>query len=225
MPTRLAFLEWATFYLTRSPLASLAAISRMASLVGEIHAAFSSISVTLTHIMSPILQASSTFSMRWSASLEMCTNYVLAGSQLHEGTEGHQAHHAAVVQLADLGDEHDIVDALLGGVAGREASGAAMDECQIIVNVDLGAGIGHDLLDDRTAPPMTSRMLSGLMCIMTILGRTGRLPYEARRCRRHDLVRISRPGVWVMSRSVLDDLHSQAVVLQVHLDGGDALLG
>ena len=43
---------------------------------------------------------------------------VLAGSQLHEGAEGHQAHHAAVVQLADLGDEHDIVDALLGGVAG-----------------------------------------------------------------------------------------------------------
>ena len=75
---------------------------------------------------------------------------VLAGSQLHEGTEGHQAHHAAVVQLANLGDKHDVVNALLGGVAGGGVGCGDVDGA-VIVNVDLGAGIGHDLLDDRTA--------------------------------------------------------------------------
>ena len=58
-------------YLIRSPAASLAAISFMASLWERFTRPFSSMSVTFTHIMSPILQASSTFSIRWSASLEM----------------------------------------------------------------------------------------------------------------------------------------------------------
>ena len=58
-------------YLMISPAASLARISFMASLWLRFTRPFSSISVTLTHIMSPTLQASSTFSMRLSASLEM----------------------------------------------------------------------------------------------------------------------------------------------------------
>ena len=37
-------------------------------------------SVTFTHIMSPTLQASSTFSIRWSASLEMWTSPSLPGA-------------------------------------------------------------------------------------------------------------------------------------------------
>ena len=41
----------------------------------------------------------------------------------------------------------------------------------------------------------------------------------------HDLVQDLAAGVIGDVQSVLDDLHGQAVVLQVHLDGGDALLG
>ena len=75
---------------------------------------------------------------------------VLARGDLDERAELHQAHNAAIVELADLGHEDDIVDALLrsvarGGVGGGDVDGA------VVVDVDLGAGIGNDLLDDAAA--------------------------------------------------------------------------
>ena len=75
---------------------------------------------------------------------------VLTGSKLHERTERHQAHDAAIVQRTDLGNKHDIVDALLGGVAGLCVDGGDEDGA-VIFDVDLRAGIGNDLLDDLAA--------------------------------------------------------------------------
>ena len=72
---------------------------------------------------------------------------VLAGGQLHEGAEGHQAHDAAIVQRADLGDEHDVVDALLRDGAALRVGGGDVDGA-VVVDVDLRAGVGDDLLND-----------------------------------------------------------------------------
>ena len=58
-------------YLTISPLAFFSSISFMASLRERLTRPFSSISVTLTHIISPMLHTSSTFSTRLLSSLEI----------------------------------------------------------------------------------------------------------------------------------------------------------
>ena len=72
---------------------------------------------------------------------------VLAGGQLHKGAELEDADHLAVVQAAHLGDEDDGLDHLLGGVAAGGVGGGDVDGA-VVLNVDLGAGLVGDLLDD-----------------------------------------------------------------------------
>ena len=150
---------------------------------------------------------------------------VLTGSQLHEGTEGHQAHHAAVVQLAHLGDEHDVIDALLGGITGGGIRRGDVDGA-VIVNVDLGAGIGHDLLDDGAALADDVPDVVGIDVHDDHLGCVAAdLLAGLGDDRQHDLVENLAAGIIGDVQRVLDDLHGQTVILQIHLDSGDALLG
>ena len=74
----------------------------------------------------------------------------LAGSDLHEGAEVHDAGDLAIEQIAHLGILGDGFDHLaglfaIGGVDCRDADGA------VVLDVDLGVGLGGDLLDDCAA--------------------------------------------------------------------------
>ena len=150
---------------------------------------------------------------------------VLARGDLDERAELHQAHNAAVVELADLGHEDDIVDALLrsvarGGVGGGDVNGT------VILDVDLGAGVGHDLLDDAAALADDLADALGIDVHGDHLGRV-LADLGARLCDagQHDLVEDLNARVIGNLEGVLDDGHGEAVVLEVHLNGGDALLG
>ena len=150
---------------------------------------------------------------------------VLARGDLDERAELHQAHDAAIVELADLGHEDDIVDALLrsvarGGVGGGDVDGA------VVVDVDLGAGIGNDLLDDAAALTDDLADALGVDVHGDHLGRIlADLGARLGDAGQHDLVEDLHARVIGDLKGVLDDGHRQAVVLEVHLDGGDALLG
>src|SRR5215468_2401704 len=75
---------------------------------------------------------------------------VLGAEEVHERTEVDDLHHRAVVDVTDLwlgGDRLDPVDRRLDGLAlgGRDLDGA------IVLDVDLGAGLLHDLADHLAA--------------------------------------------------------------------------
>ena len=149
---------------------------------------------------------------------------VLARGDLHEGAKLHQAHDAAVVQLADLGDKHDVVDALLRGVAGGGVGGGDVDGA-VVVNVDLRAGVGDDLLNDGAALADDLADAVGIDLHGDHLGRVGAdLRTRLGDAGQHDLVEDLHARVIGDVQRVLDDRHGQAVVLEVHLNGGDALL-
>ena len=148
---------------------------------------------------------------------------VLAGSQLDKRADGQDADDLAVVQLADLRHEADIVDHLLGGVAGGGVGRRDVDGA-VVVDVDLCAGFCHDLLDHGAAladdlADLVHVDLHGehLGCIL------GNMVARLGDAGDHDLVQDLKAGLAAALERVGDDLHGQAVVLEVHLDGGDAL--
>ncbi|CAN3989081.1 Guanine deaminase, partial [Dysosmobacter welbionis] len=96
----------------------------------------------------------------------------------------------------------------------------------VVVDVDLGAGVGHDLLDDLAAGADDLPDLGGVDVHGQHLGRVlADLLAGLGDGGQHDLIQDLAPGVIGDVQGLLDDLHGEAVVLQVHLDGGDALLG
>ncbi|CAN4071823.1 Crp/Fnr family transcriptional regulator, partial [Dysosmobacter welbionis] len=136
---------------------------------------------------------------------------VLAGGQLHEGAEGHQPHHAAVVQRAHLRDEHNVVNALLGGVAAGGVH-AGDEDGAVVVDVDLGAGVGHDLLDNLAAGADDLPDLGGINVHGQHLGRVlADLLAGLGDGGQHDLVQDLAPGVIGDVQGLLDDLHGEAV--------------
>ena len=102
---------------------------------------------------------------------------VVARSDLDERADRQDADDLAVVQGADLGDEADVVDHLLGGVARSGIDGGNKD-IAFVIDVDLGAGVGTDLLDglavslERRADRKSSRVrkseLVGLCILVAI---------------------------------------------------------
>ncbi len=66
------------------------------------------------------------------------------------------------VQLGFCNDAVDDIDRLLGGdpVSGCDADNAG------VLDVDLAAGCGNDLADHLAPEPMTSRIFSGLICMV-----------------------------------------------------------
>ena len=74
--------------------------------------------------------------------------------------------------------------------------------------------------------PMTSRILSTSIFMVSILGAIlGDMVTRLGDAGDHDLVQDLKAGLAAALERVGDDLHGQTVVLQVHLDGGDALGG
>ena len=75
---------------------------------------------------------------------------VVTGSNLNECADGQDADDLAVVQLANLGDEADVVDHLLGSVSSSGVDSGDEDGA-IVLDVNLGAGVSADLLNGLAA--------------------------------------------------------------------------
>ena len=183
---------------------------------------FSSISMNLTQIMSPTVTTSSTFSTRFLSELGDVDQTVLARGDLHEGAELHQAHDAAVVELADLGTN---TMSSMHFFAASQA--AALAEAMWMVpssSMSIFAPVSATIFWMTEPPlPMTSRMRSGSILHGDHLGRVGAdLGARLGDAGQHDLVEDLHARVVGDVQRVLDDRHGQAVVLEVHLDGGDA---
>ena len=150
---------------------------------------------------------------------------VLAGGQLHKRAELEDAHHLAVVQLPHLGHEDDGLDGLLGGVAGGLVHTGDIDRA-VVLDVDLGAGVGADLLDDLAAGADDLADLVHVDLHLDHLGR-GLSHIVPGLCDagEHDLVQNGIAGVLGDVQGFLDDRVGQAVVFDIHLNGGDAGLG
>ena len=75
---------------------------------------------------------------------------VLTGSQLHKSAELEDADHLAVVELATSGTNTMVSMVFLA--ASQEALSVPGNvDGAVVLDVDLGAGVGTDLLDDLAA--------------------------------------------------------------------------
>src|SRR5664279_6074539 len=149
---------------------------------------------------------------------------LLAGQDLHEGAEGHEAGHGAQVEGADLdlaGEGLDPVDRLAGVLAG---DGGNLDGA-VVLDVDLGAGLLLDLPDHGAA---LADDLADLL----------RVDLDLRDARREVAHRLA--GGWQDLEHLVEDRHPRGVSLleplpddrladaghlDVHLEGGDPVTG
>ena len=150
---------------------------------------------------------------------------VLARSQLDPGAEvAADVGDLAVVQLADLGLKDDVLDGLARGAAGLDVLGRDEDGA-VVLDVDLAAGVGADLLDDLAAGADDLADLVGVdLHLDHLRGGIGQLLARLGDRLEHDLIEDLEAGLARHAERFLDDLVLEAVVLEVHLDGGDALL-
>ena len=74
----------------------------------------------------------------------------MAGSNLNECADGQDSYDLAVVQLADFGNEADVVNDLLSSVSSSGVNSGDEDGA-IILDVNLGTGVSADLLDGLAA--------------------------------------------------------------------------
>src|SRR5690606_17384866 len=149
---------------------------------------------------------------------------VLATHEVHERTEIDDVDDLAAVDLADLGLLHDAEDPLLRRFDLVEIGRRDLDHT-LVVDVDLGAGLGHDLADhlaagaddvtdlrlvdrDRLDPRRVGRQFGARAA--------QRLGHLAEDVRAAGFRLLERPG---------HDLPRDAGDLDVHLQRGDALLG
>src|SRR5699024_9724236 len=150
---------------------------------------------------------------------------VLARGQLDEGADGDDADDLAVVEVADFGLEDDVLDGLARGAAGLDVLGGDVDVAGVL-DVDLAAGVGADLLDDLAAGADDLADLVRVYRRLDHLRRgLGQLLARLADAGEHDLVEDLDARLVGDLKRFLDYLMLQAVVLAVHLDGGDALLG
>ena len=149
----------------------------------------------------------------------------LAGSDLNESTEAHETGDDTLVDGADLRIVGDGLDheqsslCVLDVLAGDEY-------VTVIVDVDLAFALGLDLLDDLAllADDVTDllRIDLGGEHLRSILGQLGAGLGDDRS---HDVVEDVFSGLLGLGEGFTDDLGGQAVDFEVHLDGGDTLLG
>ena len=71
---------------------------------------------------------------------------VLAGQHFHEGAEGHRVHDLAGVDLADFHFGEHVLDHLLGAIERLLLRGIDVNRA-VVLDVDLGTGLGLDALD------------------------------------------------------------------------------
>ena len=151
---------------------------------------------------------------------------VLAGSQLHESAQvGDDALDLTVVESAHLGFKDDVLYGLASGTAGLDVA-AGNKDAAVVVDVYLAAGVGGDLLDDLAAGADDLPDLVGIdLHLYHLGGGLGQLLAGLGNGLEHDGVQYLEAGLLGDGEGFLDYLVLEAVVLQIHLDGGDALLG
>ena len=149
---------------------------------------------------------------------------VLGAEEVHERAEVHDLDDLALVDRADLGLRRDLLDAPQGRLD-RLALGGGDLHRAVVLDVDLGAGLGDDLADHRAAradhlADLVGRDLDGLDA-RRVLAELG-----ARRAQRlaHLAEDVHAPLARLVERDA-HDLLGDAGDLDVHLQGGDALLG
>ena len=149
----------------------------------------------------------------------------LARSDLHKGTKVHQAGHLALVDGTDLGVLHNGLDGKDGALCVLLIHGGD-EHMAVLLHVDLAVAGGADVLNDLAA--LTDHVLDlvggdhhaeHLGCpaaqLLTGLGDHGL----------DDLVQNIQPTLAALLEGLGNDVVGQAVDLDVHLDGGNALAG
>src|SRR5918993_169915 len=148
---------------------------------------------------------------------------VAGTEEVHEGAELHHLHDRALVDRVDLGLGHDGADPVVGRLDRLAVGRRDLDEA-VVVDVDLRAGLLHDLADDLAArtddfADLVDRDLHGLdaRSMLAELG-TGRGERLV-----HLFEDVGAAFLGLIERDA-HDLLGDAGDLDVHLEGRDALL-
>lgn len=121
----------------------------------------SSTFMTLTQVMSPDLEHVLDLLGALELKILDLDETVLARSQLDPCAElAADVGDFAVVQLADLRLEDDVLDGLARGAAGLDVLGGDEDGA-VVLDVDLAAGVGAIFWMTLPPEPMTSRSCRG----------------------------------------------------------------
>lgn len=75
---------------------------------------------------------------------------IVARGDFHKGANGQDADHLAIIELAHLGDEANVVHHLFGGI-GSGGVHSGDEDGAVVVDVDFGAGVCADFLDGLAA--------------------------------------------------------------------------
>ena len=149
----------------------------------------------------------------------------LAGSVLDERTDRNDPGDRRVVGLADHRLEHDRLDDRLRTVDALLLDGGDIDRT-VVLDIDLGAGIGDDLLDHLSAAADDLADLVGVDLQADHLGSVLGDVRARRGDRLQDhFVDDIVSALMRRSKRLANDLGGKTVDLQVHLDRGDALVG
>ena len=149
----------------------------------------------------------------------------VAGSdEVYKGAEVDNFNHRAVVNLTNLRFGDDVADPLERFVAGLGRDGGNLDSA-VVLNIDLGAGGLGDLADHLTAgaddlADLVLRDVDGsdAGCV------AANLFTRAFQRARHLSQNVQSPVTSLVERNP-HDVARDARNLDVHLQGGDALLG
>src|SRR5437870_288705 len=147
---------------------------------------------------------------------------VLAGQHLNEGAEWHDAHDLALVELTDLDlvcQSPDPVDRLLA----RDLVDRRDEYAPVVLDIDLCAGLFGDLADRLSSRADHVADLVGVDQDRGDAGRVGaHLGPRLRQDRKH-LVEHEQPRLTSLLQRLGHDLVGQALDLDVHLEGRDAV--
>ena len=152
---------------------------------------------------------------------------VFAGSKLHEGAHlGEDAHDRADEHIAHLRIACDGEDDRLGvlGVFGVLAVGGDADAA-VVFDVDLDARLFDDLVDDLAAAADDLADLVGIDGEGDDLGRVFRQLCAGFGQHFEHLVEDELPALVRLGDGAAEDVFGNALDLDIHLDGGDALFG
>ena len=186
----------------------------------------SSMSWTSTSIVSPTLTASSTFARRLPLpSFEMWIRPSRPGHEVHERAERRRVHDGAGEVLADRDRTRvrDLVDDPDGLVRARALASADEDRA-VVLDVDVGAGEGDDLVDPLALGPDD---LADLVDRDLDRDDPRRLRVDLgarRRDRREHHVEDLEPGLLRLLERAGEDVARETGDLHVELDRGHHVL-
>ena len=150
---------------------------------------------------------------------------LLAGSDFHKRAEVHQPGDAAFIDGADLWVLHNGLDNGQSPVAVVDI-GAGNEHVAVFLHVHLNIALGADLLNDLSAGADDLADLIHRNGDGEHLGRVfAQLRSRRRDTLQNDLVQDIISGLVGLFQSLFHDFRGQSVDLQIHLDGGNALVG